>query len=90
MTEWLPPGAIGICCSWCHETAWKHEPQWPLCKTCGHNASLPRMFCDCPKCEPYPVVFLKDLSTVPCPYCGKFFPAEHIEVCAGSQWGPER
>jgi hypothetical protein len=26
---------------------------------------------------------MPDFSTVRCPYCDRFFPAEHIEVCAG-------
>lgn len=34
-------------CSWCHEM---NETTERTCRTCGHDAQVPRLHCACPQC----------------------------------------
>lgn len=83
----------GASCSWCHEMVWNDSAGWPLCWNCGHDASVPRMFCHCRKCCPAPLLVVDSeklpFQSVRCPYCECFFPAEHQERCTGKEYGLE-
>jgi hypothetical protein len=40
-------------CSWCHEV--NDVTAGPgRCKVCGHRADVPRLECDCSRCQPRP------------------------------------
>lgn len=45
--------ATAITCPWCHAIQIGHSgPAWCRREHCGHRIDLPRMTCDCVKCQP--------------------------------------
>lgn len=41
----------GVTCSWCHCWTYTDYRYWPMCCNCGHRADVPRMECNCMRCE---------------------------------------